>query len=203
MKENRKLDQIIKMYPAKGVKKQPVSKDLIKSAFIADGLGAKEISRKFGLSIDYVENYIREESWEELRKAYIIQGINKIQNVQVDQAQKLLNLETNFKALRLAQLQEMLEEYAAYYARFGDLKKRNPVTGEVLKNDNGIAMTIKIPQVAKEIRELKESVTVSDGMRSVIRNLESLVSAGDTIDTDEVPDTININDYEELFSRED
>lgn len=201
MEDDRTYDKKLNLYRMNS--RKGVSLDLVKSQYIADGLSIDEIAEIHAISKAQIERIVEEHNLPELRKAYMQHGIQKIQNTQLNQAHKLLNLENGFKNLRLIQLQENLEEYAQYYARYGDLKKRNPITGEVLRNDAGIALTLKIPDVSKEIKAIKESVTVSEGMAQILSRLESLVLAGTPITKESELDTIDVVDFNELFNRED
>lgn len=199
--EDRDLDRKYIFFPEKS--RKGVSRDVIKSAFIVEGLSSEELASRFNLSKNIIEKIIREDNLPALRKLYITQGIGKAQSSQMDYANKLLNIDNNFKSLRLIQLQERMEEYMAYYARFGDLKKRHPITNEILKDDNGLAILLKIPDISKEIKDLKESLTLSSGVLQILNNLENLVCAGQLEEPKSESSVIDVTEYAELFERKE
>jgi hypothetical protein len=197
--EDRDLDKkhfIIPEYSRTGI-----SKDVIKSKFIAEGKNAEEIAKETGLELSLIENLIVSEKLPELRKAYIIKGINQIQNQQITQAEKLLNLENNFKSLRILQLEAQLETFFAYLARHGDLYRRHPTTGEILEDANGMPMQLKVPNVAKELLHLKESVTLSEGFRNMLGRLDSIINSGPKLEYTQNSDIIEV-DYKSIFGDE-
>lgn len=202
MKDDRDLDKITTLCPEKGSHGKPVSRDVVKSDYICSGLSADEIAKKFKLSITVIERIIKDDKLQELRKSYITQGLAKLRNKQLTQVTDLLDLEHDFKQLRIVQLQESMKDYLAYYSRFGDLKKRHPITGDVLRDDNDIALTIKIPNIAKEIRDLKESITVASGASQILDQLDSMINSGNLIEDNEEPDIIDIDEYSILFDRD-
>lgn len=179
MDENRDKDKAHKLIPAPETgmaRRTSVSLDVLKSAFIAEGLDAKQIAERYYLSQSQVEKVIDEHKLVDLRKAYIRAGISKIQSQQLGQAEKLLEVELNFKKLRLVQLEKMLEDYMAYYARHGDFFKRHPVSGDILKDTDGFSMQIYVPNVAREIKDLKESVTLSEGMKTLLTKIDDIIN---------------------------
>lgn len=194
--DDRDKDKSHKLIPQQGTGQthRPVSVDVLKSAFIADGLSAQEISDRYYLSLGQVEKIIKENKLPELRREYIRDGLQKIRNTQLGQAQELLDIELNFKKMRLLQLQKMLEDFMAYYARHGDFYKRHPNTGEVLRDTDGIPMQVYLPNVAKEIHSLKETVTLSEGLNNLLSQIDDVIngkpkgeSAGESvIDMDEI-----------------
>ncbi len=195
--EDRDLDKIHVYYPDKS--RKGVSKDVIKSKFIADGMTAEEIANECFLSVVTVRDIIEQEDLPELRKAYIIQGIQKIQNVQLHQAHKLMDIESNFKKLRIIQLEKVLEDFIAYYSRHGDFYKRHPVSGVILKNSDGIPMQLPLPNVSKELSQLKDSVTMSEGVRPLIHRLDEMINRSKPEEPAEDPDTFDITDVDKLF----
>ncbi len=176
-----------------------VSFDVLKSAYIAEGLSAQDIASRYFLPVSSVEAFIEGEGLPELRKAYIIQGIQKIQNVQLVQANKLMDLETNFKRMRIIQLEAELESLCAYFARYGDFCKRHFSTGEILKDSDGIPMQIRLPNVSREIAQLKESVTMSEGVRQMLHRLDEIINSGRKPEPAEDPDTFDISSVGALF----
>lgn len=196
MEENRDKDKSHKLIPQQGTGQthRAVSVDIVKSAYIADGLSAQEIADRYYLSLGQVEKLIEDHKLPELRREYIKEGLANIRNTQLGQAQTLLDLELNFKKMRLIQLQKQLEDFLAYYARHNDFYKRHPVTGEVLRDTDGIPMQVYIPNVAKEIHALKETVTLSEGLNNLLSQIDDIIngkpkgeSASDNIiDMDEI-----------------
>lgn len=194
--DDREQDKLHKLVPAQGTGQthRPVSVDVIKSAYIAEGLTAQEISDRYFLSLGQVEKLVEDHKLPELRKEYVRNGLTKIQEQQVNQAQRLLDVELNFKRMRLIQLEKELEDYMAYYGRHGDFYKRHPTTGEILRDTDGIAMQLYIPNVSRELKDLKESVTLSDGLKKLLTNLDEIINgkpkgeaaSDNVIDMDEI-----------------
>ena len=203
--EDRDLDKMITVTP-EGISGKmakyrglAVSLDVIKSKYIAEGLTAEEISRDVSLPIDKIRDIIEDNNLSELRKAYIVQGIQQIQNTQLQQSKKLLDLENNFKKMRIIQLETVLKDHLVYYARHGDFYKRHNVTGEILRDLDDIPMQIRLPNVSKELSQLKESVTVSEGVRLLLHRLDEIINTRqeDSLDLTETSDVTV--DYKEIF----
>lgn len=178
MDDDRNKDKAHKLVPQQGTGQthRPVSVDVLKSAYIAEGLSAQEIADRFFLSLSQVEKLVEDHKLPELRREYMKQGLTKIRNTQLGQAQTLLDLELNFKKMRLIQLQTQLEDFMAYYGRHGDFYKRHPNTGEVLHDTDGIPMQIYLPSVAKEIHALKETVTLSEGLNNLLSQIDDVIN---------------------------
>ena len=177
--EDREFDKKYIIAPMKETglaKRRAASLDVIKSAYIAEGLSVEDISKRYALGLDKVKDLVAKHNLPELRKAYVREGITKIQNKQVNQAQKLMDVESDFKRLRIIQLEQKLSEFMAYYGRHGDFAKRHPVTGDILFDQNGMAIQIPIPNVANEIRQLKESVTLSEGLKSLLVQIDDIIN---------------------------
>lgn len=205
MDEDRESDKKHKFAPMRETRKasQMISLDAIKSAYIAEGLNATEIADRYFLSPEVVSKLIQEHKLPELRKAYIQEGIAKIQNVQLHQAQSIMDIELKFKKLKLVQLTAQLEDYMAYYARHGHLYKVHPATGEILKTVDGIPLQLDVPNVSKEIYQLKESLTLSEGVKKLMVDLNSIIN-GDNKNTESVTDDeeiIEMSEIEGLFTK--
>jgi hypothetical protein len=209
-KENRDLDKKTSIIPEKGtaprsIMHSGVSLEVIKSNFIASGMTAEEIADQLYLPLSRVQEVIETHNLVELRKAYIIEGISKIQNVQLNQSQKLMGLENDFKKLRIIQLEKQLEDYLAYFARHGDFYKRHPTTGDILKNTDGIPMQIKLPNVSRELAQLKESVTMSEGVRMLLNRLDEIINTKKPTES-VIPgedDIIDVSNYKHLLDSGD
>lgn len=202
MEDNRDRDRKHKLVPMKetGKARKPVSLDVVKSAYIAEGLSPKEISDRYFLDLNQVKSLIEQHKLEELRKAYIRQGLNELQNKQLAQTQKLMDMEANFKKLRIIQLEKELEDYVAYYQRHGDFYKRHPVSNEILRNTNGIPMQIRIPNAYNEIKQLKESVTVSEGLKELLTRLDDILNNAPEEELFD-SDVIDVSAYDSLFTQ--
>ena len=105
--------------------------------------------------------------------------------------------------MRIIQLEKVLEDHLAYYSRHGDFYKRHPVSGEILKNSDGIPMQIQLPNVSKELFQLKEAVTLSEGVRTLLHRLDEIINSGRPAETAEDPNTFNVTEYEEMFKASD
>lgn len=204
MDEDRDLDKKIGICaPDSSLQKVP-SRDHVKSLYIASGMSIKEIAETVFVTEDVIKTLVEKHNLVELRKAYIREGINKIQNKQVSQAQQLMDLELNFKKMRIIQLENQLKDFMAYYARHGDFCKRHPVTGDILKNNNGIAMQIQIPNVSREVSQLKESVTLSEGMKHLLTQIDDILNSKRTTEIpDEEGSIIDISTYDAVFKSSD
>lgn len=178
MAENRDKDkqQLFFNVDENGHSNLPVNLDVIKTVYIAEGLTAPEISKRLDLPVETVNRVIKENKLEELRSVYIRQGLTEIQNVQLTQAQKLMDMESNFKRMRILQLEKILEDYTAYFARHGHFYKVHPITAEILKDTNGIPMHIRLPNVTREITELKESVSLSEGLKNILNQIDLIIN---------------------------
>ena len=154
----------------------PVTLDIIKTVYIAEGISVQEISSRFNLPVETISRIVTDQKLDQLRSAYIREGLMQIQNVQLTQSKKLMDLENNFKKMRLIQIEKVLEDYSAYYARHGHFYKVHPLTGEVLKDSNGIPMQLKLPNLTKEIMDLKESVSLSEGLKNVLTQIDSIIN---------------------------
>lgn len=196
--DQRDSDKLFKLVPAQetGKARHPVTLDVLKSAYIAQGLSVAQIAERYFLSESQVQKIVDDAKLPELRRAYIREGLSKIQNEQVNQAQRLLDVELNFKRLRIVQLEKQLEDFLAYYARHGDFCKRHPVSGEILRDTDGIPMQIHVPNVAREIAQLKESVTLSDGLKQLLTELDEIINGKPKGEA--VGDDANIVEMEEL-----
>lgn len=199
--QNRDFDKKHFMFPEKS--RRGISVDLIKSLYIASGKSAEEIATDTCLPLQKIKDIIIDNKLPELRKAYIIEGVQKIQNVQLAQSNKLMDLENNFKRMRILQLETILEDHLAYYSRHGHFYKIHPTTGDILKNTDGIPMQIILPNVSKELSQLKESVTLSEGVRNLLHRLDEIINTRneETIDFNDGTD-ISV-DYKEIFGDSD
>jgi hypothetical protein len=202
MDDQRDKDKSFKLVPAPetGKARRPVTLDVLKSAYIAEGLTVQQLAERYFLTESAVQKIVDDAKLPELRKAYVREGVSKIQNEQVNQAQRLLDLELNFKKMRLTQLEKQLEDFMAYFGRHGDFCKRHPVSGEILKDTDGIPMQIHVPNVSREIAQIKESVTLSDGLKKLMTELDDIINgkpkgeaAGDNV--------IEMDEFDGLFKK--
>lgn len=203
--EDRDADKKFKLVPTKesGSSRKPVTLDVLKSAYIAEGLDAQQLADRYNLELGKIQALIESENLEELRKNHVRQGLKQLQNQQISQAGRLLELELNFKNLKIKQLEDKLAAFAAYYARHGDLYKRHPQSGEILYDTNGMPMQIAIPNVTKEIRELKEAVSLSEGTKELLNRYEEIVNSKPR--GLEIPSAgvIDVTNYKALFDKSD
>ncbi len=198
MEDDKK--SIVKLIPARdtGMSHTSIPVEHIKSVYICEGLSPLEIANRFFLSEGQIKTIISEYKLEELRSAYLRQGIADLQNVQVNQAQKLMNLETKFKSMRILQLEKVLEDYLAYHARHGHFYKLHPVTQEVLRDTNGLALQIKIPNITKEITDLKETVSLSEGLKQLLSKLDDIINKPRDVEKID-PDALDMAQFGNIF----
>jgi hypothetical protein len=184
--------------PATG---KAVSLETIKDCFIVQGMSADNIADKFSIPIKEINSIIEQFSLVEIRKNFIEKGLTDIRNIQVSQAQKLLGMETDFKKMRILQLEKQLQDYAAYYARHGHFYKIHPLTKEILYDVDGIPMYIRLPNVTKEITQLKESVVLSEGLKNVLEHLDAILNTGKKKDSAIEAEFEDLSNYDGLFSK--
>jgi hypothetical protein len=203
--QNRDKDKKHLILPSQGSGRTnfPVSVDQIKSVYITEGVSDKEIADRFSIPLDSVKRIIDENQLEKVRADHVRDGLKHIQNVQVNQAQRLMDMEGSFKRMRIVQLEKILEDYMAYYARHGHFYKLHPITGEILKDQNGFPLQINIPNITKEIQSLKESVSLSEGLKLLLNQIDAIINKPRKVDNVN-SDIIDVTDYNNLFKpRED
>lgn len=172
----------------------------IKNEYICEGTTAPELAMKYNLPVELVQQFISNEQLDKLRAAHIKHGLQLLQNIQLGQAEKLMNLENQFKKMRIIQIEKMLEDYAAYYARYGHFYKVHPITNEILKDTNGIPLQIKLPNVAHEITQLKESVSLSEGLKQMLGHIDAIINKPKDIDNITDPNVLDAS-FTDLFSQ--
>lgn len=154
-----------------------MSHEVVKTLYICDGLSEKEISHRLNLTVSTVEKIVSDNKLPELRKAFIRQGIAEIQNAQVKKAGVLMDIEASFKGMRITQLESMLRDYLGYHKKHGHFYKLHPITGDILRDMDGIPMTIKIPNISGEIKDLKESLSLSEGLKKLMSQIDDIINA--------------------------
>lgn len=178
--------------------KSDVAIEIVVNDYIVGGLDASELSTKYKVPIAMIEYVITSQQLDKLRTAHIKHGLDKIKNIQIGQAEKLMDLETKFKKLRLVQLEKTLEDYLAYYSKYNHFYKIHPITGEILKDTNGIPMQVKLPNVAKEIEELKQSVTMSEGLNQILGQIDQILHKPKDVEMIK-GDIIDVSAFNTLF----
>jgi len=168
--------------------------DVIKAAYIGEGLNAIQISEKFSIPVDTVQAIIQEGKLISLRRIMVRDGLHRLQNKQVRHAQDLLELENSFKHMKIQQLKVVMEDHMAYLAEYGDFYRRNK-DGEILLDQNGIPSQIKLPNAAKDIKEIKDSLVMGEGLKKILEQIQ-LVLEGDEVSSEDL-------DLEELFIESD
>lgn len=172
----------------------------IKVAYIVEGCSVSDLATKFHLPVSSIEKIVQENQLDKLRAAHIKHGLAALQSMQLVQAEKLMNLENQFKKIRIIQLEKTLEDYMAYYSRHGHFYKVHPVTLEVLKDTNGIPIQIKIPNVAHEISQLKESVSLSEGLKQLLGQIDDIINRPKDVEQLD-PNIIDVTNFNELFQK--
>ncbi len=169
--------------------------------YIVDGCSAEDLSKKYLLPVETIQNIITANKLDTLRAAHIKHGLAALQNIQLHQAEKLMNIENQFKRIRIIQLEKTLEDYMAYYSKYGHFYKVHPITQEVLKDSYGIPMQIKIPNVSAEIAQLKESVTFSEGLKSLLSQIDDIINKPKDIENLNPTDIELTKDFTGLFEK--
>lgn len=170
----------------------------IKNSYIVEGLSSSDLAIKFFLPVEAIDKIIEDNSLEKVRAAHIKHGLAQLQNIQLVQAEKLMNLETNFKKLRIIQLERVLEDYLAYYSKYGHMCKVHPITGEILKDTNGIPIQMKVPNVGHEITQLKESVSLSEGLKQLLSQIDIIINRPKDVEQID-PNIIDVTNFNGLF----
>lgn len=174
----------------------------IKTSYIVEGQDPKELAAKFQVPVTTIERIIEEHNLQELRAAHIRHGLEKLQNIQLGQAEKLMDMETQFKKMRLIQLERSMADYLAYYSKFGHFYKVHPITGEILNDTNGIPIQIKIPNVGMEIMQLKEAVSMSEGMKMLLGQIDNVIKGkpkNNPINHDD--NIVDMDNFDNLFQK--
>lgn len=172
----------------------------IKNAYICEGLSAEDLSTRFKLPVSVIAQLIQENDLDKLRAAHIKHGLAQLQSIQLVQAEKLLELENRFKKLRIIQLEKTLDDYVAYYSRYGHFYKTHPITSEILKDTNGIPIQIKLPNVSSEIMQLKESFSLSEGLKQVLTRIDDIINTPKDVETLD-SNIIDVANFNGLFEK--
>lgn len=172
----------------------------IKSAYIVEGCSASDLATKFHLPVQMIEQIIQDNKLDQLRAAHIKHGLAQLQSMQLVQAEKLMDIETNFKKMRILQLEKTLGDYMAYYSLHGHFYKVHPITKDILKDTNGIPIQIKIPNVAHEITQLKESVSLSEGLKQLLGQIDDIINKPKDVENLD-PNVIDVSNFNDLFKK--
>ena len=201
MSENRDLDKKTILCTSNSQKRneRQITVDVIKSAYICEPVTIQDLAERYKLPVSQIERHVQQGDWTSLRKEYAQKGLEMIQNEQLQQAEDLLDMERKFKQLRIVQIRQKLEEYYKYFARHGDLNRRDPISGEILHDNNKMPLQLKIPNLAREIEDLKKSVTLSEGMKKLVSFFDSLAPVKSET-AEEKPIEV---DYDKIFGIED
>lgn len=109
--------------------------------------------------------------------------------VHQDHGNRILSLDAQFKEMRLQQIESQVVEYIAYFHKHGHFKKVHPITGEVLRDTNGMPLSIPIPSLMRELQQLKETMIFSESLDSLVGQLK------DVIEVKSKPDKKSISHY--------
>lgn len=172
----------------------------IKNAYICEGASAEDLATKFHLPVTVIQNIITDNKLDTLRAAHIKHGLAQLQNIQLVQAEKLMNLENQFKKIRIIQIEKQLEDYMAYYSRHGHFYKVHPITSEILKDTNGIPIQIKIPNLSHEITQLKESFSLSEGLKMMLGQIDDIINKPKDVENLD-PNVIDVTNFNGLFKQ--
>lgn len=194
------MDDESKTLTLTNLNNEVLSFEEFKNDYICSGSSEAELATKYKLPLSVVSRAVEVEKLDVLRKAHIKHGLAKLQNTQIAQADKLMNIESTFKQMRILQLEKQLEDCAAYYSRHGHFNRINPITREILKDINGMVIPIKLPNVSKEILELKESVSLSEGLKNVLSQIDELINKPRDEELD-LKDVTSSNSFDNLFTK--
>lgn len=172
----------------------------IKNEYICEGASAQDLAAKFHMPVAVIEKIVSDNKLDVLRAAHVKHGLAQLQNIQLVQAEKLMTLDNQFKKIRIIQMEKMLADYMAYYSRYGHFNKVHPITGEVLKDTNGIPIQIKLPNVAHEITALKESFSLSEGLKQMLGQIDDIINKPKDVEQLD-PNVIDMNNFNGLFKK--
>lgn len=170
-----------------------VSLDTIKNMYITEGLTSEEIAKTFSVSPSFIANIIETNGLEALKAKAIKSAMQKVQDIQINQAKKVMDIENGFKKLRLIQLENELNDYMVYFSTHGDFYRRNSTTGEILTDIDGFPIQLQVPNVAREINQLKESIKLSEGLKTVLLSIDDLLNKPRNEELPTPPDTFDVN----------
>jgi len=176
--------------------------ETIKTVYICESASPQDISNRFNLPIEVVNSLIEEHKLSDLRAAYLRHNISELQNIHIKQAETLMSLEGKFKKMRITQLETILNDYMDYYKKHGHFYKVHPLTGEILKDTNNIPIQIKIPNVTKELSELRETFSLSEGLKQVLGHIDEIINKPKDV-TPVVTENIIDASFEDLFKKKD
>ena len=145
----------------------------IQNSYITENVTLEELAITYNLDSVFLVDLAKEEDWLSLRKKFIQEGMEKIQNDQVDYGKQLMDMGATLNKLKTKQLTEQTDAYVAYYAKHGHLNMISSADGSILRDMNGIPIPMKIPNVTREIAALKEGILVSDGLRKLMAQVEA------------------------------
>jgi hypothetical protein len=154
-----------------------VTAQQITNVYVCEGLSIKDLADRFQIEVAAAENFVEENKLDDLRALHVKHGLEKMHSIQLAQAEKIIDIETQFKKMRLIQLQKTLDDYLAYYNVHGHFYKVHPINGQILRDTDGIPMQIRVPDVSKEIKDLKESVSLSQGLRSMLNQIDEVINS--------------------------
>lgn len=172
----------------------------IKNEYICEGSSATDLASKYNLPVETVDKFIQDNQLDKVRAAHIKHGLSQLQNIQLLQAEKLMQIENQFKKMRIIQIEKMLEDYSAYYSKHGHFYKVHPITSEILKDTNGIPLQIKLPNVSFEIGQLKESVSLSEGLKQMLGHIEDIINKPKDAQTVDDPNILDAS-FKNLFTQ--
>jgi len=170
----------------------------IKNEYICEGSSVTDLATKYGLPVETISKFIEDNQLDKVRAAHIKHGLTQLQNIQLLQAEKLMQLENKFKKMRIIQIEKMLEDYMAYYSKHGHFYKVHPITSEILKDTNGIPLQIKLPNVSHEIMQLKEGVSLSEGLKQMLGQIDALINKPKDVQTIDDPNVLDAS-FTDLF----
>ena len=183
-----------------------LSYNQIRKCYVEKGMTPSKIASMYNVDEKSVNSLIKTYKLDKVRTEYIKDGLSEIQATQIDQAKKLLNLELEFKKLRIAQLENQLQDFVDYYDVHGDFYKRHPISNEIIKDNDGIPLQLRIPNIGKELNTLKESVTLSEGMKTLLARIDDIINSPQRNGELEAPNTsnddvIDMDKYDDLFKK--
>jgi len=179
--QQKVIDAKVMLVPpvSSGDQKVSVSIDVLKSAFLGEGLSPKQLSERYFIPLPLVKSLIKKHKLVKLRNDHINAGLLQIQNKQIAQAHDILSLEAKFKQIKLEQLKVQYENYMVYYSKHGDFYKRAAKSGKIMCDSNGIPKMVSMPNAVKELRDIRDSLVMGKGIQHILNQLNALLNQED------------------------
>ena len=156
-------------------RRKTVALETLKYEYLTENLSVKDIATKHRIKTDTVRLIIRDNQLDVVKKSMLSYGLMKIKNKQLSQAEQLMNIDCEFRQIRIGQLQGRLQEFKDHHEKHGDFYVRNPENNEILIDVNGFKVSFPVNNVIQEIQEMKESISLSVGLEELLHKIDDII----------------------------